>query len=169
MSDDMSLKEFDAKLAESYQNRTRISQRGGPVYHDPESDPLIWYDQVLERELTPTGSLVCTHTMRVGKTQNALDFILVGSNQNTGKVTAAKGATITIKTLQSDTEDGTYEAVGPSLCVTAPNEGISAEKNALFCRVAIGNFHKPWLKISLEFTGVITGGTLDAALGYVPR
>lgn len=162
-------KEFEAKLEKAYHERRRLAMRGGPVYHDPESAPLVWYDQLFERELTPSGTVDCANSLRAGGTQNALDLILVASNANTAAVQAAAGATITVRTLQCDTPDGIFEAIGPTHCVTAPTDGIAAERNMLFCRVALGNFRKPWLKISLEFSGTITGGTLDACLSYAAR
>lgn len=162
-------KEFDKALRNSWEERRRLSQRSGPRYNDPESDPLIWYDQIWEREITPSGTVNGTYALRVGGTQNALDVILVGSHANTGAVQAASGATVTLMCLQADSEDGTFEAVGPSYCVTAPTEGIKADPDALFCRIPIGNFRKPWLKIKLVFSGTISGGTLDAALSYQAR
>lgn len=146
-----------------------VSERSGPVYRDNNATPLVWHDQVLERELAPAGTLDCARPFRCGNTGNGLDLMLVASHSNTGNVSAAAGAAVTIKTLQGDAPDGPFEAVGPSLCVTAPADGISAEPDALFCRVALGNFTRPWLKINLSFAGSISGGKLDAAVSYMAR
>lgn len=162
-------KEFESRLEKAYHERRRLAERGGPVYHDPESAPLVWHDQLFEREITPSGTVDCVNSLRVGGTQNGLDLLLVASNSNTGKVEAAAGATVTVRTLQCDTPDGVFEAIGPTHCVTAPAEGIAAERNMLFFRLALGNFRKPWLKIALEFSGTISGGKLDACLSYVAR
>lgn len=161
--------DFDSEMSKWREDKARQARRGGPRYNDPETDPLVWYDQVFERELTPSGIVNCGKALGVGATQNGLDVLLIGSHANAGKVSAAAGATVTLVTLQADERDGEYEAVGPSLCVTAPEEGISAEADSLFCRLPLGNFRKPWLKIRLTFSGSISGGSLDAVRGYVPR
>lgn len=166
---ELTAEEFDKAYADSYERRRRQAMRSGPVYNNPESAPLVWHDQVFAREMTPSGIVNAPAPLRVGSTQNALDVALIGSHANTGPVSAASGATVTLICLQADEENGEYKAVGPSICVTAPEEGISAEKDQLFCRLPIGNFSKPWLKIRLEFSGTISGGLLDAALSYVAR
>lgn len=160
---------FDEQMSQWRKDKLRQTARSGPRYNDPESSPLVWCDQVFQRELTPSGIVDCERALRVGSTQNGLDVLLIAAHANTGEIAAASGATITLVTLQADEMDGTYEAVGPSQCVTAPADGIQADPDALFCRIAIGNFRKPWLKIRLSFSGTITGGKLDAALGYVAR
>lgn len=165
----ISADDFDKALMESWERLRKRPLRSGPVYQTPESAPLIWYDQLFERELSPSGIVSCTRALRVGGTQNALDVILVGSHENSAAVTASSGATVTLICLQADEPDGVYEAVGPSICVTAPTEGIAAEPDMLFCRLPIGNFSKAWLKIRLEFSGTISGGKLDAALSYMAR
>ena len=169
MSQSMDKKEFEKLERESWLDRRRQAERGGPRYNDPESDPLVWYDQCFERELTPAGLVACERALRVGSTQNGLDLLLIASHKNEGPVTAAPGATVTLICQQADEEDGEFEAVGPSYCVTAPGEGITAEPDSLFVRIPIGNFRKPWLKVRLEFAGSISGGLLDAALSHVAR
>ena len=162
-------KEFLTDHKEGWRDLRKRGLRNGPEYHENESAPLGWYDQVFERDIAPTGSLTCEEALLVGGTQNGLDVILVGSHSNKGPVSIASGATITLKTLIADNPDGPFIATGPSLCVAAPAEGIACEPDALAVRFAIGNFKKQWLKISLEFSGTISGGTFDAALGFVPR
>lgn len=56
-----SAKEFEAKLEKAYHERRRVAMRGGPVYHDPESAPLVWHDQLFEREITPSGTADCAN------------------------------------------------------------------------------------------------------------
>ena len=161
--------EFARLAGEADQERLKSGLRHGPCYSEGESAPLVWYDQVFERKISPAGTITCENALRVGSTQNGLDVILVGSHANQGPISAASGATVTLTMQQADAPDGTFTGIGPSICVKAPAEGISADPDHLFVRFPIGNFSKPWLKIKLEFAGSITGGTLDAALSYVAR
>ena len=165
----MTAEEFKQLAKEAHFKRHMEGRRHGPCYSEGESAPLVWHDQVFEREITPDGTLICETPLRVGATHNGLDVILVASHANTADLIAASGATVTFNTLQADTPMGPFEAVGPSICVTAPAEGISAEPDHLFVRVPLGNFKKPWLKLKLEFSGSISGGQVDAALSYAAR
>lgn len=166
---EMTPKEFAASLKKAKEARLKSGLRHGPCYSTPESAPLVWFDQVFERGLTPAGTVACEKALRVGATQNGLDIILVASHDNVTALTAASGATITATLMQADEIDGEYSEVGPTICVKAPKEGISADQDHLLARFAIGNFAKPWLKVKLTFEGTITGGKLDCALSYVAR
>lgn len=161
--------EFEEMHEEALKRNLESGFRHGPCYSEGESAPLVWHDQLFEREISPAGSLTCKRALRVGSTQNALDIILVASHQNSAKLQAAAGATVTVTLLQSDSEDGTFAEVGPTICVKAPTEGIAAEPDHLFARFPAGNFQKPWLKVKLEFAGTISGGKCDCALSYVAR
>lgn len=162
-------KEFMASARGAYQERLVRGQDVGPSYGEPESSPVVWYDQAFEMLFEPSGSVECERALLAGATQNGLDVILVASASNEAEVNCAAGATITLKTLQGDGPEGPFEAVGGSVCVTAPDEGILAEPGGLVARFAVGNFRKQWLKVSLEFGGSITGGKVDCALSYVAR
>lgn len=173
----MDSKEFATSLKSAKIERRKSGLRSGPEYNGNEGAPLVWFDQVFERNLPTTGDITCETPLRVGATQNGLDVILVASHANAGPVFAQEGATVTLKTLQSDSEFGGFEYIGPTICVTAPLDGITADPDQLFARFAIGNFSKPWVKIELTFGGTkkdgtpatITGGTIDCALAYQPR
>lgn len=165
----MTQEEFEQMREEAKKRNLETGQRHGPCYSEGESAPLVWYDQVFEREIAPSGSVTCKRALRVGNTQNGLDVILIASHKNSAKLQAASGSTITVTLLQSDAEDGTFSEVGPTICVKAPAEGIAAEPDHLFARFPIGNFSKPWLKVKLEFAGTISGGKCDCALSYVAR
>lgn len=169
MPDTMTAEQFQKISAEAYEARLKSGLRSGPVYQEPESAPLVWYDQLFQRGFEPSGTVACEKALRVGGTQNGLDVILVASHANAGALSIPAAATITLTTLQGDTPDGPFTEVGPSICVVAPSEGISCDPDQLAARFAIGNFRKPWLKVKLEFSGAITGGKVDCALGYVPR
>lgn len=162
-------KSFLEQHSEGYKELRRMGLRGGPEYADSEAAPLVWHDQVFEREITPSGTVDCRKSLAVGGTQNGLDVILVGSHSNGGDVIIPAGASITLKTLVSADPEGPFQAIGPSYCVTAPTDGIKCPPDGLAVRFAIGNFKKMWMKISLEFSGSITGGKLDCALSYVAR
>ncbi|MBD5608319.1 MAG: hypothetical protein HDQ93_05650 [Desulfovibrio sp.] len=162
-------KDFLTQHSEGYKELRRMGLRGGPEYADNESAPLVWYDQVFEREIEPAGSVQCAKSLAVGGTQNGLDVILVASHQNTEDLTIPAGTSITLKTLFSENPEGPFAPIGPSWCVTAPEEGINCPPDGLAVRFAIGNYKKLWMKISLEFSGSISGGTVDAALSYVAR
>lgn len=107
--------------------------------------------------------------MRVGATQNGLDVALVASHANAGALTVAAGTTLTLVLLEGDGPDADFEEVGPSVCVTAPAEGISVEPDMLVARFAIGNMRKPWCRVRLKIEGDVSGGTLDVALAYAAR
>lgn len=157
------------ELAEWEKGRREAARRSGPVYNPDNSAPGLWFDQFFRKEITPSGTVECEKALRAGGTQNGLDVILVASHRNGAPVRIAAGATITLTTFTAEEPDGAFEATGPAICVTAPSGGISAETDMLVARFAIGNFRKPWLKIKLAFSGSITGGKVDAALGYAAR
>lgn len=161
--------DFERLAEESAKRRREAAMRHGPCYSPGESAPLVWHDQVFEREIAPSGSITCKNALRVGSTRNALDIILVGSHSNTADLMAASGATITLTLLQADDPEGTFLEVGPTICVKAPTEGIRAEPDHTLARFSIGNFTKPWLKAKLDFSGTISGGKCDCALSYVAR
>lgn len=160
---------FLETCAEGWNELRKRGLRGGPEYQDNESAPLVWYDQVFQREIEPAGAVACEKALLVGATQNGLDVILVGSHSNAGDIVIPAGATITLKTLISEDPAGPFVANGPSLCATSPAGGIKCGPDQLAIRFAIGNFKKQWLKISLEFSGEIGGGKVDAALSLAAR
>ena len=166
---EMSDAEFEQKHDELLKRRREAGLRHGPCYSEGESAPLVWHDQVFERQISPAGAVTCRQALRAGSTQNGLDVILVASHANTGKLSAASGATITLTLLQADKMDGDFSEVGPTICVKAPAEGIAAEPDHLLARYPLPNFTKPWLKVKLEFAGTISGGKCDCALSYVAR
>ena len=168
-SQSISQDQFESMQKTAADNRIKSGLRHGPCYSEGEAAPLVWHDQCFARAITPAGSVTCSQPLRVGSTQNSLDVLLVASHANTGKINAASGATITLTLIQADSEDGTFSEVGPTICVKAPTEGIAAEPDHTLARFPIGNFQKAWLKVKLEFSGTITGGTCDCALSYVAR
>lgn len=147
-------------------DRIGMARTGGPAYGD---QPLIWFDQIFEWGLTPAGEVDCCQPLRVGATQNSLDVVLRASNANEGPVEIPAGSTITLTLSQAERVDGDFEEVGPTICVKAPDGGMSCQPNELCARFALGNFTKPWLKVKLEFSGAISGGTMDCGLAYAPR
>lgn len=158
--------EFIEGMQAAKEDLLRRGRRSGPTYGEY---PLVWHDQVFGREIATTAATVtCKTPLRVGSTNNRLDVALVASNSNTQELKATSGATITLELLSSDSPDGTFTSVGPSYCVTAPAEGITAEPDALFVRFPLGNIKKPWLKAKLTFTGSITGGKVDCVLALMP-
>lgn len=165
----MGVKDFDKLQRESMESRRRNTRTAGLAWAEPESAPLKWYDQAFEREITPAGNVACAQALRVGSTQNGLDVILAANINNEGPLTAAAGATVTFTFLQADERDGQYSEVGPTICVKAPADGISAEPGMTFFRASPGNFRKPWLKVKLAFDGTFTGGKLDCFLSYAAR
>lgn len=156
--------EFLEGMRAAKEDRLRQGLRSGPVYGEA---PLVWYDQVFGREETPTGTIECRQALRVGATQNSLDVLVVASHQNKKPLVVAKNATLTLSLLQGDTVDGTFEEVGPTVCVTC-REAANVEPDCLVARFALGNMTKPWAKVKAAVTGV-TGGLVDVALGYVAR
>lgn len=140
----------------------------GPCYMENGHVPA-WHDQYFERGMEPAGSVNCRHALRVGSTNSALDVVLQASPQNAGPLICAAGASITVTYMQADTEDGVYEAVGPSQCITAPASGMEVAPGEILWRFSIGNSARPWLMVNLDFAGTFTGGKADCLLDYNPR
>ncbi|MCM1237495.1 MAG: hypothetical protein NC489_46105 [Ruminococcus flavefaciens] len=141
----------------------------GPHYIDPNGYGPLWHDQFFGRDLTPTGTVSCKQALRVGATRNALDVAVTASALNNNDLIFPAGSTITLTLLQGDAEQGTFEDIGPTVCVKAPADGMTIAPGDTVCRFPIGDFQKPWLMVELEFSGAITGGTVDCSLGYFPR
>lgn len=149
-----------------------LRERGrgaGPRYTGDSGYAMPWYDQYFGRGIDPAGAVNCARALRVGGTQSSLDVFVKASIGNEGPLLIPAGSTITLSLMQGDGEEGTFEDVGPTVCVKAPASGLSVEPGMLACRFPIGDFRKPWLMVSLEFSGAITGGTVDCCLGYIPR
>lgn len=167
--------EFEALKAQNKKERLASGLRHGPCYSGKGDDNFgAWYDQFFQKNIAPAGEQVLAESLRVGSTQQGLEVVLLASHANTGKVVAPAGSTITLITLQADSAEGAFEEIGPSICIKAPADGITAAADHVLARFAIGNFSRPWLKIKLSFApnssgGAISGGKIDACLGYQPR
>lgn len=148
------------------EERMRFGLACGPAYGNV---PTVWGDQLFGFEMTPTGTVEPPTALRVGATQNGLDVILVASHSNEGNLTVSAGCKLTLDLLHADTADGEFEEVGPSICVTAPAEGLTVGRDEQIIRFALGNMVKPWAMVKLTIDGTISGGTIDVALGYVAR
>lgn len=148
------------------EERMRFGLASGPSYGNT---PLVWGDQLFGFELPPTGTVEPPTALRVGATQNGLDVILVASHSNEGNLTVSAGCKLTLDLMHCDTPDGEFEEVGPSVCITAPAEGLTIGRDEQLARFALGNMVKPWCKVKLTIDGTISGGNIDIALGYVAR
>lgn len=148
------------------EERVRFGQAAGPSYGNT---PLVWGDQLFGWEMEPTGTLEPENALRVGATQNALDVIIVASHANEGDLTVSAGCKLTLDLMQADAPDGSFEEVGPSICITAPAAGLTIGPDELLARFALGNMSKPWAKIKLTIDGAISDGKIDIALSYVAR
>lgn len=142
----------------------------GPAYAgDGKFRPTVWHDQKFGWRLDPSGIVNCPQALDVGRTLGALDVMVIASATNTGPLQVAAGSTLTLTMTQGDREVGTFEDVGPTICVKAPVSGMKIEPGDIVARFAIGDFTKRWLMTSLEFTGAFTGGLVDCILSYNPR
>lgn len=150
-------------------SKDKVFLRSGPVYTGDGGAPLVWGDQLFQREITPAGEIECENALRVGATQNGLDMILVASHANEGPLKVAAGATITVIMLEADSADGEFEEVGPSVCVKAPQGGLEVWPDCLVARFALGNMARAWAKLKIRVEGEVTGGLVDAALSHAPR
>lgn len=146
----------------------RNSKSAGPSYC-PDGGIATFYDQIFEADFEPAGSVDCKTPLHVGRTHNGLDIALVANPNNEGPIVIPAGSTITLCLKQADTADGTFEDIGPEVCVKAPAGGKTAKPGHVITRFAIGDFDKPWIMVSLEFAGSITGGKVDCVLAYMPR
>lgn len=142
----------------------------GPSYvGDGKFKPTVWHNQKFASRIEPLGTVNCPQALSVGRTLNALDVMLIASATNESPVLFPAGSTITMTFLQSDEEEGVYEEVGPTICVMAPASGKSAEAGEIIARFPMEDFSKPWLMVTLEFSGSISGGLCDCILSYTPR
>lgn len=168
----MAISETDFQEAfEAWQKNLATQSLGsGPKYAANGRGPVtLWHDQFFARNVDPVGNVNCPQALLVGDTSSGLDLVIVASHANDDELVIPAGATISVKLQQADTENGTFEDIGPAICVTAPVGGMNTEPDCVAARFAIGNFTKPWLMASVEFSGAITGGTVDVALAYMPR
>lgn len=159
-------KEFWEGRERAVRERARQARSGGPVFGNA---PLVWWDQLFGRELTPGGTLEPETALRVGNSGNALDVIVVASHANTEDLTVSAGCKLTLDLLHADTPDGPFAETGPSICITAPDTGLTIPPDALVARFALGNMHKAWAKVRLTTDGLLSGGTIDIALAYAAR
>lgn len=148
------------------EERVRFGQAAGPSYGNT---PLVWGDQLFGWELEPTGTLEPETALHVGATQNALDVIIVASHANEGDLTVSAGCKLTLDLMQAHAPDGAFEDVGPSICITAPDTGLTIGPDEMLARFALGNMSKPWAKVKLTIDGTISGGKIDIALACVAR
>ena len=150
----------------------RISQGAGPgpKYYGNDTVPLVWGDQFLAQELTPTGTIdvAMFEPLRVGATQSSIDLVIVASHGNHGTLLCPAGSSITIELFQSDTPDGTFESSGYSATITNA-EARNIEPDVQICRMYIGNMSKAWMLPKIKFTGVFAGGTVDVGLARSVR
>lgn len=160
-------------MSQAYENyvemkeaREKAGKCGGPAYG---SHAAVWFDQVFGAGLSPSGKVDCPTPLRVGCTQNGLDALIIACPDNSNDLVVSAGATITVTMLQADSKNGPFEETGPTVCVKASDEGMIVGPDELVWRFPLGNFTKPWTKISLEFEGGFTGGLVTCALGYAPR
>lgn len=146
----------------------RRAARSGPMYM-PRGNITPWHDQFFAREITPAGTVNCPQALRVGSTVQALQVSLLASHANEDNLVLPDGATITLNLLQGDAEKGSFEDVGPTMCVKVPAGGKVIPRDGLVYSFPLTDFSRPWLMVSLTFDGAITGGTVDVALSYAPR
>ncbi|MCR5258691.1 MAG: hypothetical protein K6E40_11110 [Desulfovibrio sp.] len=161
--------DFLAQLRAAKKARMRSGLASGPSYQGSRPAPIVWYDQIFEAGATPSGAVDCGTALRVGSTQNQLDVVIVASHGNAGDLSCPGGGTVSVALYQSDSAEGEFEACGPVIAATLPADGMSVEPDGLVVRIPVGNMTKPWLKPSVTFTGVFSGGTVDVALSFMPR
>lgn len=150
-------------------DRVSRARRCGPCYCGKGVSFTPFHDQYFERDMEPVGVVNCSQALRVGGTQQSLEVVLLASPGNEEELLIPAGATITLNFLQGDSEDGTFEDVGPTICVKAPADGMKAEPCHIVARFPLPDFDKPWLMTSVEFSGAITGGKCDCVLNLVAR
>lgn len=149
--------------------RLARARRAGPCYCGAGVSITPFHDQHFGLDLEPVGVVNCPRPLRVGAVNQGLEVMLLASPGNADTLIIPAGSTVTMTFLQGDAEDGTFEDVGPSICVKAPADGMQAEPCHCVCRFPLPNFSKPWLMVSLEFAGAITGGKVDCVLNLMPR
>lgn len=139
----------------------------GPVFGRGATS--FWNDQIFQSVITPEETVECGTPLHVGSHSGALYVALNAMPDNTEDVVFPKDSTITFTFLVGSDEDGEFRDIGPTVCVKAPEDGITVEPGQTAVRVALPDFPLPLLKLKLEFDGDITGGKLEAGLGYAAR
>lgn len=165
-SGEMSSRDFMKALRDAKKERVRSSLAAGPSYR---GGPLMWFDQAFARDVALSGTIESECALRAGATQNSLDVSIVASHLNESDLIIPAGATLTLTLLQGDSADGEFAEVGPSICATAPADGITAGPGELVFRFALGNMRRPWAKVRLVVAGECGPGTVDIGLAYKAR
>lgn len=144
-------------------------KRCGPCYCGNGTSITPFHDQYFDQDFEPVGVVNCKRALRVGHTQQSMQVMVLASPGNEETMQAPAASTVGIKFMQADSEDGTYEEIGPSMCQTAPADGISADPCHMLAHFPVPDMSKPWLMVSLEFSGAITGGKCDCILNLAAR
>lgn len=166
----ISAKDFEEGRQAFASELARRGRGAGPRYcGEGAGSATAWYDQYFGRDFEPAGTVNCPQALRVGSTQAALDVVVKASVGNESELLIPAGSTMTMRFMQGESEKGIFEDVGPSVCIKAPASGLAVEPGMVAFRFPAGNFTKPWLMVSVEFSGAISGGKVDCCLGYVPR
>lgn len=166
---DTSVKQFLETSRKAKRQQVEGAATTGPRYHANGSAASLWHDQIFGRDILCSGARELETALRVGSNAQGLYVALNASAGNEGVLEFPAGSTITFTFLQGDDPDGEFAEVGPTVCMKAPAEGIEAEPGDTICRVALGNFSQPWLKLKIEFDGSVEGGTAICGLGYAAR
>ncbi len=160
----MTTRDFLELRRQAVRERMDAGRDPGPAYGNVR--PLLWYDQFFASALPLVDTVDCPVALRVGSTQEALDVAIVADMD--APLSVPEGSTITLVLLESDSPDDVFTETGPSVCVTAPTGGMTAEPGALLVRLPVGNRKKPWMKVRLLISGSIQGKAA-VALAYRPR
>ena len=165
----ISAQDFSDGLNAWTDERARRGRRCGPCYCGRGESITPFHDQYFERGIEPAGTVNCSRALRVGAVNQGLEVMLLAAPDNAEDILVPAGATITMTFLQGDAENGSFEDVGPTVCVKAPADGMTAAPCHLLARFPLPNFRKPWLMCNVEFSGAITGGKLDCVLNLMAR
>lgn len=154
----------DIQDASDFYKRELVKRGERSLSYGTQDTPTPWYNQFFEKEIELTAAdYTCENALRVGSVRSSLMVVLIASHCNGDTpVKVAAGDTITISLQQSDQQDGTFDDVGPSFCVTAPADGIEANADCKLLDVNLGNMTKPWAKVKIKGTAT---GKIDVALG----
>lgn len=163
----MSGEEFLEAARKAKARVRELGKAAGPSYG--QGNTSLWHDQIFGADIKPEGTVDLPIPLRVGSHNGGLYAALNVMANAEEPCVFAEGATVTFTFKMAKDEEGPYSEVGPTVCMKAPEGGISGEAGDTLFRIALPDFQLPYVTVSLEFSGTITGGNLICGLGMAAR
>lgn len=161
----------DEFLEAARKAKARLRELGkalGPSYSG-DGNVSLWHDQIFGVDINPSGKVDLPIPLVVGNANGGLFCALNVMPDAKADVVFSQGATVTFTFKMASQQEGPFEDVGPTVCMTAPEGGITRQPGDTVYKVFLPHFQKPWVAVGLEFSGTISGGNLICGLGLAAR